>query len=657
VGYTFDGENQLIILTTGTTEFSVVDMWSRWCDWHVTNGQYPLAIRYVGADSISETKRLGSTFFLINGWRIRPQEANHRLIVIGNLYTDPAGDSPFVSTVGSFNIVIEMQVSNLSDSTLQQLPDIEYASFNGGATIDFVNGVAGTDGKKGNQQNPVNNLADAKAIIAARGLPKTLFVIGNFTMGETDSVAGYTVIGEDPSSTLFTLTAGNSTIAAKLHNLTITGTCGGRMDMTNCHLKNIVGLCASGGDANIVDSMLMGSIQFKNIADRTFNFVSCYGPSGADALTVDCNGCMADVNFVDWTGTITVENINHADCNWSFNIDSGHLTLGNSVLLAAIIAVSGTAKFTNNTSLPLSVLDTSGLQRPVNEQYGKRIYLSALGSAGSDYPIGLFDEDVASNMMSNNFPDAIVLSEKFNANDFHIHSDITIPSGTVLDYYVMSGHISFTLTFEAGCVTNNLKFEGVTITGVLNGPCEFKNCHLVDVSGVEGMLEHCTYEGTVTAKDGGMLHINGGKSHTQTPVVLSVGTAMINAADLYGMFEIADKTGIMEVNMHFGFGMVTVADSCTEGSIYLAGSGQSIDNSNGAVVVSQMVDPAAGGSLTTEQNTMLTDLHDEALGKWVVDPQGNTLTLYRADGITVLKTFNLISTGNSVPTFIQRTPV
>ncbi|MEE8575507.1 MAG: hypothetical protein V3T30_08855 [Thermodesulfobacteriota bacterium] len=54
--------------------------------------------------------------------------------------------------------------------------------------------------------------------------------------------------------------------------------------------------------------------------------------------------------------------------------------------------------------------------------------------------------------------------------------------------------------------------------------------------------------------------------------------------------------------------------------------------------------------------TNIGDLHDEAFGKWVLDPGGETLTLYKADGVTVLKTFNLTSTYNALPAFIERSP-
>lgn len=53
----------------------------------------------------------------------------------------------------------------------------------------------------------------------------------------------------------------------------------------------------------------------------------------------------------------------------------------------------------------------------------------------------------------------------------------------------------------------------------------------------------------------------------------------------------------------------------------------------------------------------ITDIRDEALGKWVLDPVAKTLTLYKVDGVTVLKTFNLTDTPGTVPVFIGRTPV
>lgn len=118
---TFDPVNLRIVeIAAGAfNDVSVQEVYSEWKAWLLADPsrlRYPSAFRYVGADPISETQSLGTTFFITNGWRIRPAELNHRLKLSGNLYTDPAGDSSVVSTLGSFAVVIEMSVSNLVDA-------------------------------------------------------------------------------------------------------------------------------------------------------------------------------------------------------------------------------------------------------------------------------------------------------------------------------------------------------------------------------------------------------------------------------------------------------------------------------------------------------------------------------------------------------------
>lgn len=116
MGVTFNGSGKLIICDAGTTSLDMKDVYSRWKQWVITsdNAKYPEAFSAIGGDSLVGGKFLGTTYFLENGWKIRPQEANHTLSVTGNLYSRD-GSSPFVSTLGSFNVRIEMQVSNLVD--------------------------------------------------------------------------------------------------------------------------------------------------------------------------------------------------------------------------------------------------------------------------------------------------------------------------------------------------------------------------------------------------------------------------------------------------------------------------------------------------------------------------------------------------------------
>ena len=110
---TFDGPNKLIILTTGTTEYDVKDIYSRWKDWVLLsdNSKFTEAFASVGGDPIDP---IAGTFipaytFLLNGWRVRPQEASHTLSVVNGILLVDGGGDPFVNTLGSFVVRINYQ--------------------------------------------------------------------------------------------------------------------------------------------------------------------------------------------------------------------------------------------------------------------------------------------------------------------------------------------------------------------------------------------------------------------------------------------------------------------------------------------------------------------------------------------------------------------
>lgn len=117
MGFVFDGENKIISCTLGTTVLDVQDAYSRWKDWVIDsdNAKYLQALSVVGGDPTVSGMFLGTTFFLENGWKFRPQEASHTLVVNGNLYSRD-GSNPFVQTLGTYNVLVSMRVSNLIDT-------------------------------------------------------------------------------------------------------------------------------------------------------------------------------------------------------------------------------------------------------------------------------------------------------------------------------------------------------------------------------------------------------------------------------------------------------------------------------------------------------------------------------------------------------------
>lgn len=106
---TFDPANRRIVLNAGVTSVTAQFLYSRWKEWAQANAQWPAAFRVVGGDPIGGGLFVASYFFLTNGWRVRPQEANHTLVIDGNLIVD-GGGVPVVPTLGNFNVSVQYTV-------------------------------------------------------------------------------------------------------------------------------------------------------------------------------------------------------------------------------------------------------------------------------------------------------------------------------------------------------------------------------------------------------------------------------------------------------------------------------------------------------------------------------------------------------------------
>ena len=113
MGLTFDGLTKVITLTTGTTSLSVRELWSRWTDWFLTsdNSKYLPAFSQVGGDDIDPI--VGTTIpiyaFLMNGWKLKPQESNHTLTISDGILLVDGGGDPFNNTTGAYTVRINYQ--------------------------------------------------------------------------------------------------------------------------------------------------------------------------------------------------------------------------------------------------------------------------------------------------------------------------------------------------------------------------------------------------------------------------------------------------------------------------------------------------------------------------------------------------------------------
>ena len=104
---TLNGAAKRIILDSASV--SAAQIWSAWVDWHETNQQWPLAFQLVGGNALGGGLFIPPYFFLMNGWRVRPMEANQNLLIEGNLFVD-GGGVPVVGTLGTYQVNVNYTV-------------------------------------------------------------------------------------------------------------------------------------------------------------------------------------------------------------------------------------------------------------------------------------------------------------------------------------------------------------------------------------------------------------------------------------------------------------------------------------------------------------------------------------------------------------------
>lgn len=95
---TFDGINRLIIINQGEEEIDVQrDIYSAWKEWSLveTNAKFPQALEVIGGEPLTVGQSLDATYFLINGWRLKPFAGSYTLNITGNIF-EVDGDDIFI---------------------------------------------------------------------------------------------------------------------------------------------------------------------------------------------------------------------------------------------------------------------------------------------------------------------------------------------------------------------------------------------------------------------------------------------------------------------------------------------------------------------------------------------------------------------------------
>ena len=162
---TFDIANRLIKINPGVTTLQVKEhIYSAMKEWMLfkenDNKKRKPGVVALGGDPISETEKLGDTYFLEDGWKIKPWKGHSSINITGNIYTrdgsrpiikDDSGIDAVSLTRSSLTtaIIVDTSTSIDTDAPVWQSVEGVANAYQNGSTINISWGRA-TD------KNPVS---------------------------------------------------------------------------------------------------------------------------------------------------------------------------------------------------------------------------------------------------------------------------------------------------------------------------------------------------------------------------------------------------------------------------------------------------------------------------------------------------------------------
>lgn len=319
--------------TNGTLELNVERLYSEWKEWMLADPQnmgYPPAFRTVGGDPLTSGIDAGAYFFLDNskGWRIQSSDADQTVYVEGNLVPESSTLPLVIPTPG--RTVMYDGLQPITQSVDEILNQTKSAQYRGIVHIDVVNGTAGTAFPIGLDSDPVNNITDAKQILADVG-GNTIHFEGDLTLDQ--DVEGYNIVGASAVLSNTLTLAGYSVDNSMIGSCYITGNQGGTIagfEGYKCGLTAVTNLAAALDVCAFFDTVTL-KLNSTNIWARCFSAVA-----GNTKPVVTGNGC-DELHVRAWTGGLDLQTVSNAEFACSIDCVSGRVKLSSTVSAGDIV--------------------------------------------------------------------------------------------------------------------------------------------------------------------------------------------------------------------------------------------------------------------------------------------------------------------------------
>jgi len=230
-----------------------------------------------------------------------------------------------------------------------------FSTFNSGIYWDAVSGKTSiTDSNTdGNEANPLKNLADVQTQAVAKGF-KTIYVVDDVTLGATDNVNTYTLIGINSLQTKLTSVSGATTGDTEFKDLELVDDLSGALYIQDCHLNGVTGIGCTTAESAIKNCILdEGIIQIRGDNTRKIHILNC-ASSGAGVI-LDINGSTGNIHIHHYLGLLKITNMTNSNLI-NFDSPGGELTI-DSTCTAGTVNIKGTTTPVDNSGAGCTVND------------------------------------------------------------------------------------------------------------------------------------------------------------------------------------------------------------------------------------------------------------------------------------------------------------
>jgi len=238
------------------------------------------------------------------------------------------------SNVGDKVVVNQVSVRSQNSAGLISSADIEFASYNGGVTVDTSSPYTGTLHPVGTARQPVNNLDDALLIAEYRGLT-AFYILGDITVGDALDFKQYSFFGESIDKTTITIETETDVEQCEFYEASVQGVLDGQTKLKNCLVKDInyisgyIELCVLAGTATLG-------------GESDAFFLDCWaGTKKANPPIIDMGGSGQTLVMQNFNGAIKIVNKNGANDECNISLNAGMIVL-DSTVTAGDINIMGT---------------------------------------------------------------------------------------------------------------------------------------------------------------------------------------------------------------------------------------------------------------------------------------------------------------------------